>query len=262
MIAAAVLAAANVWAQLPAEDYLNQYVRQVRNVGYAGVGVETILDRWAVAYPNDINMLTGRFNYYFAKSQSTQVVAKGNLRTFMGNKPVMSLKDSTGATVNYFEEYFFDDEYFAAASKALDKAISLEPENIDLRFNKISSLIAYEKESPDMTEAEIMKMIDSPFGGEQFPDIIQEYCGLVYSVGSPRAYEVFRAVSERMSGLYPRNTNFITNLGTCAMVADKNWRKAIKIYDKALKINPSDEVALKNKAIAEKMLKASKTKKK
>ena len=51
-----LLAVQNSAAQSAAE-YKSAYERQVRMLGQAGVGVETILDRWAEAAPDDCDML-------------------------------------------------------------------------------------------------------------------------------------------------------------------------------------------------------------
>ena len=46
------------------DEYQARYERLVRNVGYSGVGVETLLDRWEAASPDDPAIPTARFNYY------------------------------------------------------------------------------------------------------------------------------------------------------------------------------------------------------
>ena len=51
-LAAAVCAVAS--AQTTAEEFQARYDRLVRNVGYSGVGVETLLDRWGEAFPGDM----------------------------------------------------------------------------------------------------------------------------------------------------------------------------------------------------------------
>ena len=40
-------------AQNDAAAHAARYQRQVRNVGAAGVGVETLLDRWEADFPDD-----------------------------------------------------------------------------------------------------------------------------------------------------------------------------------------------------------------
>ena len=98
-LSAAALTAAV--AQDTSEAFASRYNTLVKRVGFSGVGVETLLDRWATAFPEDPDMLIARFNDYLEKSASTQVVPKQQDR-FLGSRPVLVLKDSLGADVNYF----------------------------------------------------------------------------------------------------------------------------------------------------------------
>ena len=254
--------------------FKERYDRQVRNVGYAGVGVETILDRWQEAEPDDIYMQEGRINFHFYKGQTTQVLSKEGAR-FMGAKPLMSLKDSTGRPVNFFEETFFDDEQFALCQKEIDKAVAAHPRELLFRQNKISTLISYEKESPDLAYSSLSSLISAfkadpagwtllgeSIGEEDFRSMVQDYCFAFFNIGSAASYECFRNASEIMAKAYPKDLNFQTNLGTYQLVAAGNPKQALKLYSKVLKSDPENEVALKNKSIAERQIATSKKKKK
>ncbi|MBR4134166.1 MAG: hypothetical protein IKU04_06550 [Bacteroidales bacterium] len=257
----AACACMSLRAQDTSEAFISRYDALVKRVGYSGVGVETLLDRWEKAFPEDPEMLVARFNYYLDKSQSSQIVAKHQDR-FMGAKPALVLKDSLGADVNYFEETFFEDSLFALASSAIDKAVKLCPDRLDLRFAKVTSLVAYEKESPDMATAALSALIDYDgtshptwrYGDEAadsdvFKSGIQEYCASFYAIGSPGSFESFRALSEKMLKYDPKNTLFMSNIGTYHFVARKDNRTARKYYDKVLKIDPSDYTAIKNSVL-------------
>ena len=66
-----VLAAATAVAQTPSSKEFNErYQLLVSKLGPSGVGIETLLDKWEAAYPDDADMLLGKFTYYFSKSQS------------------------------------------------------------------------------------------------------------------------------------------------------------------------------------------------
>lgn len=255
MLAACVSAA----AQNTSEEFLRRYNTLVKNVGVDGVGVETLLNRWESAFPDDTEMLTARFTYYFTKSQSSEVLQKDADR-FMGQKPMLSLKDSLGNDVNYFQEYFYEDSLFAMASTAIDKAIRLDPTNLNLRFNKFNSLMAYEKENPDMTTMAISSLIDYigtnrnsswKCNGEAADDelikaAIQEYCLSLYTIASPAAFESFRKLSERMLVWYKDDPMFLDNIGTYWLIAKKDSKQALKWYTKAIKKDPNDYTAIKN----------------
>ena len=142
----------------PAEDFAARYERLVRNVGYSGVGVETLLDRWEAASPDDPAIPLARFNYYYVKAQSSEVLAKPGVRRYLGKQPTFTLKDSEGNDVNYFEDVNFDEELFGEAMKVLDKQIAAQPDELRWHFLKITALSNYEKESPDMAAAELKRL--------------------------------------------------------------------------------------------------------
>lgn len=249
-------------AQMSSEQYKARYERQARAVGASGVGVETILDRWAEIDPDNTDMLEARFRLYFDRSRSTELVKKEGER-HLGEKAVLSLPDSSGKMVGFFEESFFVDSLFALSAKAIDRAIAVSPSELSYRFEKIAALMAYEKDSPDMTKAELMSLIEMEknktyewtYQGEApeadfFETAIQEYCYSFYRLASPQSFEAFREMSEVMAKLYPSNTVFMSNLGSYWLVARKDYKKAVKCYSKVLKANPKDYIALKNTIIA------------
>jgi len=254
-------ALATVSAQEGPESFKSRYETLLRHVGVAGVGMESLLDRWEQAYPEDPEMLTARFNFYLAKSVSTSVVPKRQDR-FLGARPVLVLQDSLGADVNYFEETFYSDSLFALASSSIDRAVKLHPDRLDLRFVSITSLLGYEKESPDMATAALSALIDyngtahpawkygdEPADADLFNAGIQEYCATLYTIGSPASFESFRSLSEKMLKYDPKNTLFLSNLGTYYFIAREDDKSARKYYNKVLKIDPSDYTSIKNSVL-------------
>lgn len=270
----ALLGCAIASAQTTTDEFRAKYERQARIVGPAGVGVETILDRWAEAFPEDRNMLEGRYNYFLAKSRRTEVVAKP-LSKFMGKEPLMSLKDSLGNNVNWFEEEFYDDDLFSKCASAADRAIELYPQELAFRINLLNALLAYEKECPDMVTMELCNLIDynastdkkwvidgELIDNDTFLSVIQEYCVALYSIASPDSYESFRTVSSKVLFYYPKNTLFLSNLGTYWLIAKKNDKAALKYYNKVLKISPNDYAAAKNCVLIARKSKNTKLEKK
>lgn len=263
ILAMAVLSAA-AFAQTTEEEYAARYLRQANKVGEAGVGVETIIDRWEEAFPESIDAKVARVNYYIAKSKTTTMAAKPGLQRYLGNKPLLTLKDSLGVDVNYFEEPVFNDEYFSQALTLIDECMAASPDEARYRFVKINALREYEKEDPTLAEAEMNKLIDArssglKFDGKPIPedelvDIIQEFCGSFYTIGSPAAYEAFLRLSQKMNKLYPKRTEFIDNIGSYYLVAAENPKKALSYYKKALKLNPEDVVAIRNSKLATRKL--------
>ena len=248
-------------AQMSAEYYKSQYERQVKVLGPSGVGVETIINKWALVAPEDGDMLEARFNYYLSRSRTTKVETR-DARKYLGEKPMLELKDSLGAPIYYFQVEYYSDSLFVLGGKAIDKAIALYPMELRYRVDKVNSLLSYEKESPDMALSELCRLVDfneashpdwtlsgEAAGEDTFIQIVQEYSYRFWRIGTPSSYEAFRALNEKMSKLYPKESTYLSNLGSYYLVAKDNKGKAKSYYKKALKLNPEDYAANKNMRI-------------
>lgn len=247
--------------ELCAQDYKSRYEKLVRNVGYGGVGVETLLDKWEAAEKDNPDVFRARFNFYLSKSMSKKIVVKPQ-KKYIGREPLVTLKDSLGRPSGYFEVLEFNDSVYTLAIREIDKAIALRPLDLGYRMDKITSLADNGGESPDLAQGELTDLIDynkksAPewvFDGKRLEDddfisVVQQYCSMFYNIATPQAYESFRIVSEKMNKYYPKQSDFVTNLGTYWLIAKKNTKKAESYYRKALKLNPSDEAAKKNLGI-------------
>lgn len=249
-------------------DYLRKYNMLLSRVGPSGVGMETLIDSWAKAEPDNADVLQARFYFYVSKAQGTEVVTRGQDR-YLGQSPILALKDSTGADVYYYELVKYDDEIFAKALSAMDSAISLHPERLDYRFLKANAYMSYERESPDMALSNILGLVhdymtsgkewtyqdavgQEPYAvdKEMFADLMQEYCFAFYSLGTPSAYAAFLKLSQRLNEYFPKNPDFLGNIGSYHMVAAKDFKTALKFYDKALKLEPDNVSTINNALLA------------
>lgn len=258
VILAAVLSSLSLRAQ-DAGKYAERYNLIASRLGAAGVGIETLINEWEQVAPDDSGLLVAKYNYYFAKSRSTSVVQKYK-KKYLGNKPLFSLKDSTGVEVHYFEETVYEDSLFSIALKTVEHAIAKYPDNLSHRFVKASYLIDYEKESPDMAIVSLTALADEYFADAgrkwTYPEAVadraffnsamQEYCYTFFNIGSVTSYEAFRTLSEKMLEKNPKEVMFMSNLGTYWFIAMSNHKQALKYYNKVLKIKPDDYTAIKN----------------
>lgn len=261
-------------AQTPSSRYEQRYDLLVSQFGPAGVGVETVLNNWEKVDSTNARMLQGRFAYFFTKAQ-TGVVESRPGKKYLGMDPVITLKDSLGNDVNYFEINVFDDELYAEALKVADKAVSIWPDMLDFRFMKANAYIAYEKESPDMALASLMELADEnlkrksswEYNGEKvgqqfFQEAMQEYCFSFYTLGTQPGYEAFRQLSEKLSVMFPDNTEFVNNIGSYYLIAKEDYKTAYKYYNKVLKAHPDDMTAIRNGLVAARKQKNLKQEKK
>lgn len=256
-------------------DYARRYDLLVSKLGNAGVGIETLLDNWEKVDPENEKMLVGRYNYYFSKAQSSSVVAKPRLK-YLGNKPLFTLKDSTGVEMSYFEEVSYDDSLFTMALKSIDKVLKLHPDNLSYHFIKAGSLVAYEKESPDMALSYLDYLADLYYSrdagkwnypgtevdDEFFRSVMQEYCYTFFNIGSVASYEAFRMLSEKMLEKNRNDVVFLSNLGTYYFIGLGDYKQALKYYNKVLKIRPDDYTAIKNCVLLSRRQKNTKLEKK
>ena len=259
-ISAALAALVLVCTALPAQsvDWQKKYERQVKAVGLSGVGVETILDSWGAADSSSVDYLAARYAFWFDKSHSLVVEAHDSPR-YLGMEPMFELSDSSKSnTVWYYQVDSFDDELFGRALRYLDKAAAAMPAELEYRVWKVSALMLYEKESPDMTLGLILSLIDEDRstgqkwlyqGQEQdrdfFDGLIQEFCWNLFNLGTPQAREAFLKVSEKMLSYDRKSPVFMANVGSYLMSV-KEYKKALKQFDKVLKLDPDNDTAIRN----------------
>ena len=275
-ISAALAALVLVCTALPAQsvDWQKKYERQVKAVGLSGVGVETILDSWGAADSSSVDYLAARYAFWFDKSHSLVVEAHDSPR-YLGMEPMLELSDSSKSnTVWYYQVDSFDDELFGRALRYLDKAAAAMPAELEYRVWKVSALMLYEKESPDMTLGLILSLIDEDrstgqkwlYQGEEqdrdfFDGLIQEFCWNLFNLGTPQAREAFLKVSEKMLSYDRKSPVFMANVGSYLMSV-KEYKKAMKQFDKVLKLDPDNDTAIRNCVTIARILRDDKLKSK
>ena len=275
-ISAALAALVLVCTALPAQsvDWQKKYERQVKAVGLSGVGVETILDSWGAADSSSVDYLAARYAFWFDKSHSLVVEAHDSPR-YLGMEPMFERSDSSKSnTVWYYQVDSFDDELFGRALRYLDKAAAAMPAELEYRVWKVSALMLYEKESPDMTLGLILSLIDEDrstgqkwlYQGEEqdrdfFDGLIQEFCWNLFNLGTPQAREACLKVSEKRLSYDRKSPVFMANVGSYLMSV-KEYKKALKQFDKVLKLDPDNDTAIRNCVTIARILRDDKLKSK
>ena len=248
------------------EMYERRYNLVTGQLGPAGLGVETILNAWEKVDSTNLNMILGRFRYYLAKGQSTEIVTKHE-KKYLGMDPLLKLKDSLSRDVYYYQEISYDDELFGQAVKQVDKAISLYPNRLDLRTLKANTYLIYEKGSPELTLAYLKSLasegasrkVEWDYENEKqdkefFKDAMQQYCYSLFVLGTPSARVAFYDLSLHLNKLFPDKVDYLNNVGSYYLVSE-NYKSALKTYSKVLKKWPEDLTAIQNCVVASRMMK-------
>ena len=210
-------------------------------MGASGVGVETLLNKWEEAWPDDVNHRLARFSFSFNRCQSSRIVQLEKDR-YLGQAPLLPMKDSLGNKVNYFEVYDYDDELFAEANSAIDKAIAAQPRTAWTGvLLKINALMAYERKSPEMTLQELKALADYHFkrkpdwehetmgsvSPEQFNALMQDYCAALFRIGTRTSAGSLQALSQHLLTYCKDEPLYLDNLGSYYLVK-KDYKKARK----------------------------------
>ena len=241
-----------------AEDFQRRYNNLAERVGPSGLGVETLLNQWEAAFPDDANLYRARFLLYLDQAHQVGYIRLDADR-YLGAEPLLAYTDSLGVQSNIFEDISYEPTLFAQAEKSLGQAIRLQPLDLDLRLGKISALMGYEKESPEMATRELCGLVDYHYlskpawtylgesvDEEVFIALIQDYCFSLFRLQTPTGFESFRIVSEKVLKYRPDDPLFLDNVGSYWLVGKHDSKKALKYYNKVLKSHPDDLTAIKN----------------
>ncbi len=222
-----------------------------------------ILDKWERKSPNDAELYTSLFNYYFNRARREVV-------TVNADKPsgeALELRDSLNQIAGYMgSEIIYDSEILDTALAKIQSGIDAYPDRLDMRFGKIYAL--GETENWNRYTDEIIRVVDRSdendnawtwTGNEPKPgakdfmlSVFQDYQLKLYHTGDDSLLINMRQIANRILKSYPDQVKSLSNLSVTHLLLGE-YDKGIEALLKAEKINPKDPVVLSNIAHGYKM---------
>ena len=216
------------------------------------------LNEWEKSNPNDAELFTSYFNYYFNKSRDEIiVVAAGEPPT--GEK-YLSLSDSSGNYAGFIgSQINYDESYLKKGLDKITEGIDLYPNRLDMRFGKIY-VLGQIKDWNSFTK-EIVKTIDysavnnnqwtwannekQKDGEDFFLSSLQDYQVQLYNTGNDDLLLNMREIANTILKYHPNHIESLSNLSVTYLLTGE-YDKGIEPLLKAEKINPKDYIVLSN----------------
>ncbi len=239
-----------------AQNYAAQFDKYIANNDTLHMG--QLINEWQLSSPQDPELYTAKFNYYYIKSLSEEVVIS---KEPQANSNFV-LKDSLGNDAGYMgSQLRMDKDYLSRCYTVINEGIALYPDRLDMRFGKIYLLGEQENWQP-FTEEVIETVRRSGANGnnwkwinnedysknaDDFLSSIQNYQLALYHTEDKRLLDNMEQIAKEVLLIYPNSVMNISNLAI-AHIARNEYDEAIKLLRQASVIDPSDYIILSNLA--------------
>lgn len=219
-----------------------------------------ILTNWESVKPNDPELFTSYFNYYFTKSiQEALTVTKEQPK---GKS--LEFTDSANQVAGYIgsQVCYVENELQKGFAK-IDEGIRLYPDRLDMRFGKI--YVLGELENWKEFTGEIIKTIDysaknnnqwtwtlnekKENGEDFFLSSLQDYQVQLYNTEDDNLLKYMRDIANEVLKFYPNHVESLSNVALTYLIAGE-YDKALPPLLHAEKIAPEDYIVLSNIAVA------------
>lgn len=215
-----------------------------------------LLNKWENEEPNNPELYTSYFNYYFLLSRQ-EVLAISNDAP---EGESFSLKDSTGKTAGYLGgQTYYNPEIINKGFEKIDAGIQLYPDRLDMRFGKIY-ILGVIKNWDQFTDEIITTITYSSTndnnwtwtnnerrddGEHFFLSSLQDYQLKLYNTGDDSLLINMRKIAKEILKYYPDHIESLSNISITYLLLDE-YDKGIEALLKAEKIDPTDAIVLSN----------------
>ncbi len=243
-----------------AQDYYNQFHNCFQN----GTEEEQfeVLNEWESKSPNDAELYTCLFNFYFYKSKDEIVVINSG-QPPKGEK-VLILRDSTDKVAGFIgSKINYEESSLKKAFENINTGIKLFPNRLDMRLGKIYAL-GQIKDWESFTE-EIIRTInysaqnknkwtwthnqERDNGEDFFLSCLQDYQMQLYNTMDDKLLLNMQNIARAVLNHYPSHVESLSNMSIGYLVSQK-YDKALILLLKAESISPKDYIVLSNIAYA------------
>lgn len=240
---------------------------QAKFIEYCGtkdtVAQRQLLEEWKQSNPDDPELITSYFNYYYLKSKQELI----GLSPKQKGSESLQIKDSSNQVVGFLvDEVVFKTEHLNRAFETIDNGIARFPKRLDMRFGKIYAL--GKSENWEVFTTEIIMAIDysdeiknkwvwtnDKAVGDSvnfFLENLQGYISQLYNTGEDSLLKNMREISEEVLKYHPNHVESLSNVSISFLLIGE-YDKALKSLLKAERINPEDDIVLGNIAQAYKL---------
>ena len=236
------------------QDYYSDFVGYLQK-GDTNKQIET-LKEWEKSDPNNPELFTSYFNYYFMKSEK-EVIA---MTAEQPEGESLVLSDSLNDTEFYLgSEIMYDPVDLENAFTKIDEGIRLYPNRLDMRFGKIF-VIGKTKDWERFTKEIIVSIQYSSVNENQwtwtnntrkedgkdfFLSGLQGYQLQLYNTEEDSLLSNMQEIATEVLKYYPDHIESLTNLSITYLLT-KEYDKGIEVLLRAEKLNPQDVIVLAN----------------
>jgi tetratricopeptide (TPR) repeat protein len=215
-----------------------------------------VLKKWESKDPENPELFTSYFNYYFLKSRHEVL----SMTTEKPKGESLSFQDSTGEIAAYVgSETYLKPKVLQKGFDKIDQGIKRYPNRLDMRFGKIY-VLGQTKDWEEFTD-EIVRTIrysnennnqwtwtydqKKENGKDFFLSSLQDYQLTLYNTANDDLLVNMRTIAEEVLKYYPQHVESLSNLSITYLLLGE-YDKGIAPLLKAEKIDPEDTIVLGN----------------
>ena len=250
---------------ISAQNYFEEFQKHQRNEDT--LKQRELLNTWERKDPNNAELYTSKFNYYFNMSMNEVIMLTDEAPKT--DEEYITISDSTNNVAGYMTSQMdYEKTNIDLAFESINKGIKLHPNRLDMRFGKIYVLgktkdwrgftdelvttITYSAENNNEWTWTLNKAKEN--GKEFFLGSIQDYQMQLYNTMDDNLLDNMQEIAEAVLKYYPGHIESLAN-SAITHIVKKEYEKALKPLKKAEEINDKDFIVLNNIAFCYKELK-------